>query len=96
MERRKKRVKWAISVEKLSIGKTENSLESVNTLGAGKSSSTGLIASGSSGIFHLNSTSVLLKLCMRWIGLRSFRSTAFSLQKQRVISLLSLIKERVY
>ena len=29
MERRKKRVKWAISVEKLSIGKTENSLESV-------------------------------------------------------------------
>ena len=30
MERRKKRVKWAISVEKLSIGKTENSLESVN------------------------------------------------------------------
>ena len=30
MERRKKRVKVVISVEKLSIGKTENSLESVN------------------------------------------------------------------
>ena len=29
MERRKKQVKVAISVEKLSIGKTENSLESV-------------------------------------------------------------------
>ena len=31
MERRKKRVKGAISVEKLSIGKTENSLESVKS-----------------------------------------------------------------
>ena len=30
MERRKKRVKGLISVEKLSIGKTENSLESVS------------------------------------------------------------------
>ena len=30
MERRKKRVKGVISVEKLSIGKTENSLESVS------------------------------------------------------------------
>ena len=29
-------------------------------------------------------------------GFRSFRSTAFSFQEQRVISLLSWIKERVY
>ena len=36
MERRKKRVKGAISVEKLSIGKTENKLESVICIKGGQ------------------------------------------------------------